>query len=87
MGCSNNGRMIDRSIMVNSSVNYYISFKTVNFLLQKTSAPKTHREERFEQFASVQCEGVIYMTPQDFLESVTEEVPRRMYNILKYHNF
>ncbi|XP_060558444.1 calcium uptake protein 3, mitochondrial-like isoform X2 [Ruditapes philippinarum] len=43
---------------------------------EKTSNPKTHREVRFEQFASVQCEGVIYMTPQDFLESVTEEVPR-----------
>ncbi|XP_053399930.1 calcium uptake protein 3, mitochondrial-like isoform X2 [Mercenaria mercenaria] len=43
---------------------------------EKKSHPMTHREERFQQFASVQCDGVIYMTPQDFLESVTEEVPR-----------
>ena len=33
---------------------------------------------RFQQFASVEYEGVIYMTPQDFLESITEESPRRM---------
>lgn len=37
----------------------------------------TYREMRFLQFASVQYNGQIYMTPQDFLESVTEEVPRR----------
>ncbi|XP_076117164.1 calcium uptake protein 3, mitochondrial-like isoform X9 [Mytilus galloprovincialis] len=36
----------------------------------------TYREMRFLQFASVQYNGQIYMTPQDFLESVTEEVPR-----------
>ncbi|XP_053399932.1 calcium uptake protein 3, mitochondrial-like isoform X4 [Mercenaria mercenaria] len=47
---------------------------------EKKSHPMTHREERFQQFASVQCDGVIYMTPQDFLESVTEEVPRHMKN-------
>ncbi|KAH3833384.1 hypothetical protein DPMN_106691, partial [Dreissena polymorpha] len=42
----------------------------------KVGQPKTFREVRFEQFASVQYEGIIYMTPQDFLESVTDDVPR-----------
>ncbi|KAL5011341.1 hypothetical protein ScPMuIL_009892, partial [Solemya velum] len=36
----------------------------------------SHREMRFREFASVQYEGQNYMTPQDFLESVTEETPR-----------
>ncbi|KAL3878545.1 hypothetical protein ACJMK2_030885, partial [Sinanodonta woodiana] len=36
----------------------------------------TYREQRFQQFASVEYQGIIYMTPQDFLESVTEETPR-----------
>lgn len=39
---------------------------------------------RFLQFASVEYKGVIYMTPQDFLESVTEEMPRRRSNALVY---
>lgn len=53
------------------------------FILQKpeTLHHLTHREERFRQFASAQYEGVIYMTPQDFLESVTEESPRRKYAV------
>ncbi|XP_070198487.1 calcium uptake protein 3, mitochondrial-like isoform X5 [Littorina saxatilis] len=36
----------------------------------------TYREARFRQFASVEYDGVIYMSPQDFLESITEESPR-----------
>ncbi|XP_076446623.1 calcium uptake protein 3, mitochondrial-like isoform X2 [Babylonia areolata] len=36
----------------------------------------TYREARFRQFASVEYRGTIYMTPQDFLESITEESPR-----------
>ena len=38
---------------------------------------QTSRELRFLSFASVEYDGNIYMTPQDFLESVTEETPRR----------
>ncbi|XP_070553390.1 calcium uptake protein 3, mitochondrial-like isoform X3 [Ptychodera flava] len=34
------------------------------------------KEERFQEFASCEFEGQIYMTPQDFLESVTQEEPR-----------
>lgn len=35
------------------------------------------REKRFIKFASVEFDGQIYMTPQDFLESVVEQEPRR----------
>ena len=42
------------------------------------------RELRFLNFASVEYEGSIYMTPQDFLESVTKDNPRRKYLIKSY---
>ncbi|BFZ14769.1 hypothetical protein BsWGS_17807 [Bradybaena similaris] len=35
-----------------------------------------YREMRFRHFASVEFNGSLYMTPQDFLESLTEESPR-----------
>ena len=38
----------------------------------------TARERRFVQFASNEYRGQLYMTPQDFLESVIEAEPRRM---------
>ena len=44
-----------------------------------TKVLQTQRELRFLSFASVEYEGNVYMTPQDFLESVMEEVPRREY--------
>ncbi|XP_019647427.1 PREDICTED: calcium uptake protein 3, mitochondrial-like isoform X2 [Branchiostoma belcheri] len=34
------------------------------------------RERRFREFSSVEYKGQMYMTPRDFLESVTEERPR-----------
>lgn len=37
----------------------------------------TSRERRFIKFSSVQYDGQLYMTPQDFLESVVEQEPRR----------
>ena len=37
----------------------------------------TPRERRFVQFASNEFRGQLYMTPQDFLESVIEAEPRR----------
>ena len=37
----------------------------------------TPRQKLFFQFASVEFDGLPYMTPQDFLESVTEDHPRR----------
>ena len=39
----------------------------------------SYREQRFLTFASVELDGNVYMTPQDFLESVTEEHPRRKF--------
>ncbi|XP_050720255.1 calcium uptake protein 3, mitochondrial-like isoform X4 [Eriocheir sinensis] len=35
-----------------------------------------HRERRFIKFSSVEYEGQLYMTPQDFIESVTDSEPR-----------
>ncbi|WAQ97959.1 MICU2-like protein [Mya arenaria] len=52
----------------------------INEIFTRTGPALTFREVRFQQFASVQYEGVIYMTPQDFLESVTEDVPRHTNN-------
>ncbi|KAL2734847.1 hypothetical protein V1477_013565 [Vespula maculifrons] len=36
----------------------------------------TMREKRFIKFASVEYDGQLYMTPQDFLDSVVESEPR-----------
>lgn len=36
----------------------------------------TARERRFIKFASVEFDGQLYMTPQDFLDSVVEQEPR-----------
>jgi hypothetical protein len=51
------------------------------YILQDEVADKaiklTTRERRFIKFASVEFDGQIYMTPQDFLESVVEQEPRR----------
>nr|XP_054755440.1 calcium uptake protein 3, mitochondrial-like [Lytechinus pictus] len=38
--------------------------------------PISDKEYRFQSFASCEYNGQIYMTPQDFLESVTEGNPR-----------
>lgn len=37
----------------------------------------TPRERRFIKFASVEYDGQLYMTPQDFLDSVVEQDARR----------
>jgi len=37
----------------------------------------TSRERRFLRFSSVEYDGQLYMTPQDFLESVVEAEPKR----------
>ena len=46
---------------------------------------QSSRELRFLSFASVEYEGHVYMTPQDFLESVMEEAPRRKLLLYIYH--
>ncbi|XP_071447686.1 calcium uptake protein 3, mitochondrial isoform X1 [Hetaerina americana] len=45
---------------------------------EETSKPVklTSRERRFIKFASVEFDNQVYMTPQDFLESVVEAEPR-----------
>lgn len=40
----------------------------------------TSRERRFIKFSSVEYEGQLYMTPQDFLDSVVEQEARRKWN-------
>ncbi|XP_045101553.1 calcium uptake protein 3, mitochondrial-like isoform X6 [Portunus trituberculatus] len=35
-----------------------------------------HRERRFIKFSSVEYQGQLYMSPQDFIESVTDSEPR-----------
>lgn len=44
-------------------------------------------EHRFRMFSSVEYEGQLYMTPQNFIESVTMSEPRSMYHTLTYHLF
>lgn len=36
-------------------------------------------EHRFRMFTSVEYEGQLYMTPQNFIESVTMSEPRSMF--------
>ena len=43
----------------------------------KAQAVQTQRELRFLSFASIEYDGQVYMTPQDFLESLMDEAPRR----------
>ncbi|XP_047369181.1 calcium uptake protein 3, mitochondrial isoform X4 [Vespa velutina] len=44
----------------------------------------TMRERRFIKFASVEYDGQLYMTPQDFLDSVVESEPRRIISYTEY---
>lgn len=44
---------------------------------EKAAVKLTSRERRFIKFASVEYNGQLYMTPQDFLDSVVEQEPRR----------
>ncbi|KAF2362184.1 EF-hand domain [Trinorchestia longiramus] len=45
--------------------------------LQMSGLKLNHRERRFIKFASVEFHGQLYMTPQDFIESVTDSEPRQ----------
>lgn len=47
----------------------------------------TARERRFIKFASVEYDGQLYMTPQDFLDSVVEQEPRRKLNLKSLNNY
>lgn len=44
----------------------------------------TARERRFIKFSSTEFDGQLYMTPQDFLDSVVEQEPRREFSLNMY---
>ncbi|XP_018911330.1 calcium uptake protein 3, mitochondrial isoform X2 [Bemisia tabaci] len=58
-----------------AAVHAYKSKKKEEDPIAKT-VKLTSRERRFIKFASVEYDGQLYMTPQDFLESFVEEEPR-----------
>lgn len=39
----------------------------------------TSRERRFRLFASIECEGQLFMTPYDFILAVTTDEPKCKY--------
>ncbi|XP_043189084.1 calcium uptake protein 3, mitochondrial-like isoform X2 [Amphibalanus amphitrite] len=45
-------------------------------VLESSALKLTSRERRFIKFASVEHQGQLYMTTQDFIESITEAEPR-----------
>jgi len=47
------------------------------------SGAPSPRAARFREFASIELDGIPYMTPQDFLESVTDDFPRPRVGRLK----
>ena len=57
-----------------SRIKSMVGLETAEKELQKRKL--TSREKRFLKFSSVEYEGQIYMTPQDFLESVVEAEPK-----------
>lgn len=61
---------------------YHLKVKILFFFNFKDDAVEravklTARERRFIKFASAEFDGQLYMTPQDFLDSVVEQEPRR----------
>ncbi|XP_050354566.1 calcium uptake protein 3, mitochondrial isoform X3 [Nymphalis io] len=58
----------------NRGIVYALKAKQPEELMK--SVKLTSRERRFIKFASVEYGGQLYMTPQDFLESVVEQEPR-----------
>ena len=46
-------------------------------VLESSALKLTSRERRSIKFASVEHKGQLYMTTQDFIESITEAEPRR----------
>ena len=68
-------------IMSNNGVFDSVALKTstspsLSHSVEQEKRKLTAREKRFIKFASVEFDGQIYMTPQDFLESVVEGEPR-----------
>lgn len=56
-----------------------IRYETNEELQVQTDHKLSKRELRFLNFASVEYDDVIYMTPMDFLDSLTLDAPRGYY--------
>ena len=57
-----------------SQVKGVLGFQEADKAIEKRKL--TSREKRFIKFSSVEYQGQVYMTPQDFLESVVEAEPK-----------
>lgn len=71
------GGIITYFILKHSAVrNVYMASQNKTYDEPIRAVKLTSRERRFLRFASVEYDGQLYMTPQDFLESVVEQEPR-----------
>lgn len=62
------------------NVLYFISsLQALPFDFETGDVHMSSHEYRFRMFSSVEYEGQLYMTPQNFIESVTMSEPRSMY--------
>ncbi|KAL5274397.1 MICU3 family protein [Megaselia abdita] len=74
--------LVGSGICAYTCYNFYLKNHTVHALNVKKmkeddkAVKLTARERRFIKFSSVEFDGQLYMTPQDFLESVVEQEPR-----------
>ncbi|CAH2985856.1 unnamed protein product [Chilo suppressalis] len=73
--CVFGGSLVYYAVKSNAKRNTVYALKAKPDELAK-SVKLTSRERRFIKFASVEYGGQLYMTPQDFLESVVEQEPR-----------
>ncbi|XP_038146916.1 calcium uptake protein 3, mitochondrial isoform X11 [Cyprinodon tularosa] len=58
--------------------------KTRPFDFEDGDVYMSSHEHRFRMFSSVEYEGQLYMTPQNFIESVTMSEPRRIISYTEY---
>ncbi|XP_054897349.1 calcium uptake protein 3, mitochondrial isoform X8 [Poeciliopsis prolifica] len=58
--------------------------KTRPFDFEDGDVYMSSHEHRFRMFSSVEYEGQVYMTPQNFIESVTMSEPRRIISYTEY---
>ncbi|KAK9889133.1 hypothetical protein WA026_004402 [Henosepilachna vigintioctopunctata] len=80
-------KLLKLSCVIGGTIAFYTVYKLKDnavYASQQTKSDKdlkqqvklTSREKRFIRFASAEYNGQLYMTPQDFLESVVEAEPR-----------